>query len=195
MFCPRCGTANTETIKFCRQCGLSLAQISGFVASGGTSALVSPSPVQPPHAPIQLAETSEMLALKQKRILTILAMILLPAVAAIIGEEAFGVGEQLSVLFLLIPLGITWAIYHCKTQLRRLQEKQLQQHFMAAPMYGQIGQIGQAGQSGQVGQPLPIPQPLFQGQLTPPPTNPLNVASHVPGSVVEEETRRFSGKQ
>ena len=189
MYCPRCGTANTETIKFCRQCGLSLTQVSGFVASGGTGALVSPSPVQTPHAPIQLAETSEMLALKQKRILTILAMILLPAVAAIIGEEAFGVGEQLAVSFLLIPLGVTWAIYHYKTQLRRLQEKQLQQHFMGAPMYGQTGQVG------QVGQPLPIPQPLFQGQLTPPPTNPLNVASHVPGSVVEEETRRFSGKQ
>jgi hypothetical protein len=119
-------------------------------------------------------------------------MILLPVVAAIIGEEAFGVGEQLAVLFLLIPLGVTWAIYHYKTQLRRLQEKQLQQHFMAAPMYGQTGQVGQVG---QVGQPLPIPQPLFHGQLAPPPTNPLNVASHVPGSIVEEETRRFSGKQ
>lgn len=192
MYCPRCGTANTETIKFCRQCGLPLTQVSGFVASGGTGALVSPSPVQTPQVPIQLAETSEMLALKQKRILTILAMLLLPVVAAIIGEEAFGVGEQLSVLFLLIPLGITWAIYHYKTQLRRLQEKQLQQHFMAAPMYGQIGQTGQLG---QVRQPLPIPQPLFQGQPMPPPTNPLNVAGHVPGSVVEEETRRFSGKQ
>jgi len=158
-----------------------MAQVSGFVASGGTGALISPPPVQTPNIPIQLAETSEMLALKQKRILTILAMILLPIVATVIGEEAFNAGEGFAVMFLLIPLGVTWAFYHYKTQLRRLQEKQIQQHFASQqPMYHQ---------PGQGFQPSPIPQPMFQGQLTPPPTNPLNVAT--PSSVVEDETRRF----
>ena len=145
--------------------------------------MISSPPVQTPNVPIQLAETSEMLALKQKRILTILAMILLPVVAAIIGEEAFGIGEGLAVLFLLIPLGVTWAIYHYKTQLRRLQEQQLQQHF-----------VGQQGYR-QPAPPTPIPQPLFQGQLSPPPTNPLNVANQMPSSVVEEETRKFHSNQ
>jgi hypothetical protein len=160
-----------------------MAQVSGFVASGGTGALISPPPVQTPNIPIQLAETSEMLALKQKRILTILAMILLPIVATIIGEEAFNAGEGFAVMFLLIPLGVTWAFYHYKTQLRRLQEKQIQQHFASQqPMYHQ---------PGQGFQPSPIPQPMFQGQLTPPPTNPLNVANPTPSSVVEDETRRF----
>ena len=181
MYCPRCGSANTETIKFCRQCGLPMAQVNNIVATGGTGALVSAPPIQAPAVPIQLAETSEMLALKQKRILTILAMILLPIVTAIIGEEMFNGGEIFAVLFLLIPLGVTWAIYHYKTQLRRLQEKQIQQHFAAQqPTYQQSVQPPQAA---------PIPQPMFQGQLSPPPTNPLNVAA--PSSVVEDETRRF----
>lgn len=177
MYCPRCGTANTETIKFCRQCGLPIAQVSGFVASGGTGALVSPPTMQSPSMPVQLAETSEMLALKQKRIMTIMAMIFLPIILAIIGEELFNAGEVFAATFLLIPLGITWAIYHYKTQLRRLQEQQIQQHFVAQqPVYHPPAK------------PAPIPQPMFQGQLSPPPTNPL--------SVVEDETRRFhSNKQ
>ncbi|MGH9847764.1 MAG: zinc-ribbon domain-containing protein, partial [Blastocatellia bacterium] len=88
MYCPRCGMQNTETTKFCRQCGLSLAQITGFVSSGGTGALAGPPPPtpQPPLVPGQLPETSEMLALKQKRTMTMLAMCILPVVLTIIGE-------------------------------------------------------------------------------------------------------------
>lgn len=179
MYCPRCGTANTETIKFCRQCGLPLAQVSGFVASGGTGALVTP-PMAPPQSIPQLPETADMLALRQKRVMTILAMIILPIVLTIIGEEMANAGEIMSVFFLLIPLGITWAAFHYKTQLRRLQEQQLQQHYsMQQPGFGQMAP------------PSAIPQPMFQPQLTPPQTNPLNVASSAPSSVIEEETRRF----
>lgn len=180
MYCPRCGTANTETIKFCRQCGLPLAEVGGFVARGGTGALVTPPMNQPSPAPVQLPETSEMLALRQKRALTIMAMFILPVVLAIIGEEAANAGEIMSVLFLLIPLGVTWAVYHYKTQLRRLQEQQLQQHF-AMQQHGY----------GQMTPPVVVPQPMFQSQLAPPQTNPLNVASSASSSVVEEETRRF----
>ncbi|MDX2039617.1 MAG: zinc ribbon domain-containing protein [Acidobacteriota bacterium] len=191
MFCPRCGSANNETIKYCRQCGLPLAQVGNFVSTGGTGALVSSPQIntmntvqQQPPVPIQLAETSEMLALKQKRILTIMAMILLPILLAIVGEEMANAGEVFAATFLLIPLGVTWAVYHYKTQLRRLQEKQLQQHFaVQQPMYQQPPQAA------------PMPQPMFQGQLSPPPTNPLNVANSAPNSVVEEETRKFHSNQ
>lgn len=180
MYCPRCGTANTETIKFCRQCGLPLTQVSGYVASGGTGALVSAPTGQSQSAPFQLAETSEMLALKQKRALTILAMLILPVVLAIIGEEMFNAGEVFATMFLLIPLGITWALFNYKTKLRRLQEQQIQQHFaMQQPGYNQTASS------------VSIPQPMFQPQLTPPQTNPLNVAGSAPSSVIEEETRRF----
>ena len=191
MYCPRCGTANTETIKFCRQCGLPIAQVSGFVASGGTGALVSPPTIQQsPSVPIQLAETSEMLALKQKRILTILAMILLPVVCAIVGEELFNAGEVFAAMFLLIPLGVTWAVYHYKTQLRKLQEKQLQQHSAPQPPYYQ----------SSLAQSAPMPQPMFQGQPLqahlPLPTNPLQEAANsVRNSVIEDETQKLPIKK
>lgn len=42
MYCPRCGSQNTETTKYCRQCGLPLQQVSGYVATGGTGALAQP---------------------------------------------------------------------------------------------------------------------------------------------------------
>lgn len=181
MYCPRCGTANTETIKFCRQCGLPLMQVSGYVATGGTSPLVTPPPIQQPSAPVQLPETSEMMGLRQKRALTILAMLILPVVLTIIGEEVFNAGEIFSILFLLIPLGITWAVFHYKTQLRKLQEKQLQQHFAPQPPYYQPS----------LAQSAPVPQPMFSQAHLPPPTNPLQAANSVRSSVIEDETQKL----
>src|SRR5262249_5297474 len=82
MYCPRCGSQNTDTTKFCRQCGLPLAQVMDYVAVGGTGALARPpSPPPPP-----LLETSEMLALKQKKIMTILGVCIAPVVFAIIAD-------------------------------------------------------------------------------------------------------------
>jgi len=162
-----------------------MTQVSGYVATGGTSPLVVPPAIQQQAAPVHLAETSEMLALRQKRVMTIMAMILLPIVMAIVGEELFNAGEVFSVLFLLIPLGITWAVYHYKTQLRRLQEQQLQKHFgMQQPFYQQPQP-----------QPVSMPQPLFQGQplhsQLPSPTNPLGAANPVLSSVIEDETQKL----
>ena len=39
MYCPRCGSPNPDATKFCRQCGLALTQLTGYVASGGTAVL------------------------------------------------------------------------------------------------------------------------------------------------------------
>ena len=72
-----------------------------------------------------------MLALKQKKTMTILAMCILPVVCAIIGEEMFHAGEVVAALFLLIPLGVVWASSRYKIELRRLQEQQLQQFYAA----------------------------------------------------------------
>jgi len=183
MYCPRCGMQNTETTKFCRQCGLSLTQVTGFGA-GGTGALAGPQQPMPQQmlAPGQLPETSEMLALKQKRTMTIMAMCILPVVLAIIGEEMFNAGEVVATMFLLIPLGVVWASSRYKVELRRLQEQQLQQFYAAQqPVYPQ---------------PAPSPQPGFQAQsyspqLPPPPTNPLNLANPAHGSVIEDQTRKL----
>ncbi|MGH9768268.1 MAG: zinc-ribbon domain-containing protein [Blastocatellia bacterium] len=39
MFCPRCGVQIVETTRFCKSCGMALAPVMDFVASGGTRSL------------------------------------------------------------------------------------------------------------------------------------------------------------
>ncbi len=178
MYCPRCGSQNTETTKFCRQCGLPLQQVTGYVATGGTGALTQP-PAQPAPPP-QFAETAEMMALKHKRTLTILSVCILPIIFAIIADNVLKLDDLAGIPFLLVPLGIVWASFRYKTQLRRLQEEQLQQYY--AQQYQQPMQQASA------------PQPLFQSQsaqpqLDAPRTNPLADLSH--GSIVEDETRKL----
>jgi hypothetical protein len=186
MYCPRCGSQDTEATKFCRQCGLPLAQVSDYVAAGGTGALARPT------APPPLPETSEMLALKQQRILTILGVCIAPIVFAILADEVFKVGDIAGLPFLLVPLGIVWARFRYKMQLRQMQERQLQEYY--------------AQQHQSIPQQAPTPKLIIQTQTDPsqlaqsaqsaqsaqtdaPRTNPLPEAS--PGSVVEDETRKF----
>jgi zinc ribbon protein len=179
MFCPRCGSQNAETIKFCRQCGLPLQQISSFVASGATGALQHP-PAQPAQASMPLLESSEMLALKQKRIMTILAICIAPVMIAILGQEFFKLGDISGIPFLLVPIGIMWAVFRFKLKIRQLEEEQLKQR--------------QAIQ--QAIYPQSTPQSTFasqpqQAHLPSPETNPLDAANTVPSSVVEDETRKL----
>lgn len=182
MFCPRCGMQNTEATKFCRQCGLPLAQVTSVVTAG-TGALNSPQQTvpQPMLVPGQLPETAQMLAVKQKRTMTIMAMCILPAVSAIVSDMMFNAGEVVAALFLLIPLGVFWAQSRCKVELRRLQEQQLQQFY--------------AGQYPAYPQPAPQPgfqsPPPAQSPLPPPPTNPFNLANPAQGSVIEDDTRKL----
>lgn len=175
MYCPRCGSQNTETTKYCRQCGLPLQQISGYVATGGTGALAQP-PAYSAPPPVHLAETAEMQALKQKRIMTILSVCIAPIIFAVISKNVLHLDELVAIPFLLVPLGIMWASFRYKTQLRRLQERQMREHY-AQRQYEQ-----------------PAPQPPFQSQacqsqLNAPGTNPLAEISQ--GSIVEDETRKL----
>jgi hypothetical protein len=187
MYCPRCGSQNTDTTKFCRQCGLPLAQVSDYLAAGGTGALARP-PAPPP-----LIETSEMLALKHKRILTILGVCIAPIVFAIIAD-ALKIDDIAGIPFILVPIGIVWASFRYKAQLRRLQERQLQE-FYAHQQYQQS--MPQQAPAQQAGPKLIIQAPSNQApsgqpqlaQSDAPRTNPLAEPSH--GSVVEDETRKF----
>jgi hypothetical protein len=176
MFCPRCGSQNTETTKFCRQCGLPLQQISGYVASGGTGALMP----APPPSPIEV----DGLTPKQRMALTIILIVLSPAIlgvlAGITGMDLFGFLAGL--VGIMIPFGVTWAIFHYKAQIRRLQQQAFQQQVMQQ----------------QMGPPQPQPMPAFQPRsyqapLSPPPTNPL--ADQRRGSVTEDETQRLPGQR
>src|SRR5262249_34949814 len=123
MYCPRCGSQNTDATKFCRQCGLPLAQVSDYVSAGGTGAIARP-PAPPP-----LPETSEALALKHQRTLTILGICIAPVVFAILADKVFHVGDLAGIPFLLVPIGIVWAGLRYRIQLRRLQERQLQEYY------------------------------------------------------------------
>ncbi len=182
MYCPRCGSPNTDTTKYCRQCGLPLQQISGYVATGGTGAL-APSPANSAPPP-RFSETSEMLALKHKRTLTILSFCILPIIFAVVADNVLGLDDVAAIPFLLIPLGIVWASFRYKTQLRRLQEQQLEQYYAQQQSYQQPPQQGAT--------PKLIIQPPSQSdqpQLNAPRTNPLAEPSR--GSVVEDETRKL----
>lgn len=188
MYCPRCGSQNTDATRFCRQCGLPLTHVMDYVATGGTGALSQP--LAPPLMP----ETSEMLALKQKRILTILSVCIAPIVFAIIADEVLNFDDIAGIPFLLVPIGIAWAAFRYKMQLRRLQERQLQEFYARQQSHQPMPQQSPAPKL--ILQPQSDPSQLAQlaqlaqvAQVDAPRTNPLAEPSH--GSVVEDETRKF----
>jgi len=162
---------------------LPLAQVSDYVAAGGTGAIARP------PAAAAMPETSEMLALRQQRILTILGVCIAPVVFAILANEVFKFGDISGIPFLLVPIGIVWARFRYKMQLRRLQERQLQEYY--AQHHQPMAQ--QAPTPKLIIQPQTDPSQLAQSaqvaQVDAPKTNPLPEQS--PGSVVEDETRKF----
>jgi len=165
---------------------LPLAQVSDYVAAGGTGALTQPQPASPP-----LKVTSEMLALKHKKILTILGVCIGPVVFGAIGES-LGLGDIVGIPFLLIPIGVVWASFRYKMQLRRLQERQLQEYYanqqsqQAPPQQTPGPKLIIQAPSNQT---APGQTPYGQPQLDAPSTNPFDEPSR--GSVVEDETRKF----
>jgi hypothetical protein len=185
MYCPRCGSQNTDGTRFCRQCGLALAQVMDYVATGGTGGLAPPS-IPPP--PLPLMETSEMLALKHKRTLATISICIAPIVLAIFLNNIPWIDEFAGIPFLLVPIGIFWARSHYKMQLRRLQERQAQE-FYERQQPPQPAPQQATGPKLIIQAPSNQP-PLGQPQFNAPKTNPLAEQSR--GSVIEDETRKFT---
>lgn len=188
MYCPRCGTPNADATKFCRQCGLPLAEVTGYVAAGGTGALAQPSPpirhpIPPGYEQKQLPESSAELALKQKRLLAILACVFLPVVLAIIGEGILDMGEVVAIPFVLMPLVMIWVSMRYKLKIRQLQEEQMRQ-----AMSAQLSPLSAV--------PRPAPalaaprESVYQPPTATSPTNRFAPPGSV-SSVVEDETRRL----
>jgi len=168
MYCPRCGSQNNEATKYCRQCGLSLMQVSTYVATGGTASLVPPSRNSAP-----IVQQPEGISLKQKMVLTIIFFAMSPAIFGTLGH-ALGldfVSHNLSGLSaVMMPLGIVWAVFHYRAKMKRLE---IQREHMIQEMADQNRILPQ-----QNYQPLsPVP---------PQPTNPI--IQPVRGSVTEDET-------
>lgn len=172
MFCPRCGNQINGGLKFCKTCGLPVAQISTYVATGGTAPL-SPQPQPAPPAVLPL-EQLEYLTPKQQMLLTILLFAFSTPIIAILSEMLGLPGEITALAAILTPIGIGWSVLHYKAQMRR--REYLRQQAMALPM-----------------QPPQMPPPAYQAALSPPPTNPLGEARR--GSVVEDETRKLPEKR
>ncbi len=182
MYCPRCGTANTETTKFCRQCGLALQQLTGYIATGGTGGLSAP----PPPAP--MPPPGAGMSAKQKMILLIMFWVMSPAicgVAAGVTGMGFIFGRLAGLCAVLMPLAIVWTVFHFRPLVRAEKYGQMQPHF--PPAYTPPPLPPQQQQPIQY---APQP-PAYQTPVSAPPTNPLK---KIPGSVIEDETRRLPDK-
>jgi len=166
MFCPRCGSSNTDTTKFCRQCGLALSQVSNYVASGGTAPLTTS-----PSSSSRITKSIQWMTPKQQMVATILLLAFLPAIFGVI-DELIGIRTGLTeISAVLIPIGIVLAVFRYSYQKRRLERQQAQKY--------------QA-------QPMLQPESSYQEPIGAPPTNPI--ATPVRGSVTEDETQRFPGQ-
>jgi hypothetical protein len=198
MYCPRCGSPNTDTTKFCRQCGLALTQLTGYVASGGTARLPHPQS-GPSNLPDLAARATDGMTPKQKLVMTILLIAFSPAIFGVLGgvtglSGLFGPLAALSGV--LTPIGIVWAVIRYKAQKRRteLTHAQMMQQPMYPPMPMQYPPVAQYSLPQPTQQPIQQTaqqprQPVYQTPVapSPPPTNPLKS----PGSVIEDETRRL----
>lgn len=180
MFCPRCGSPNPDTTKFCRQCGLGLQQVTGYVASGGTAPL-PPTPAIPANP---IAKATAGLEPKQQMILTIMVLAMSPAIFG-----TLGMGWLSGISAVLMPIGIVFAVMRYNAHKRRLREMMPQPMYfsMQHPMPPQMPSAAPYGLPQPAPQTVQQPQPVFS-QPSPPPTNPLKP----PASVTEDETRRFS---
>ncbi len=200
MYCPRCGAPNAETTKFCRQCGLGLTQLAGYVATGGTAQLTPPAPSPVSH----LAQMTASYSPKQKMWLTILCLIFLPGFFAVL-TDPLGLSDFfVPVMGMLMCVGIPWAVIHFRNQQRLFDQQkwQAQMHMqqmpigapmppMAPPVQQYLQPPMQQPVQMPVQQPLQqpyAPQPVYQAPQPIPQTNPLGTA---PGSVTEDDTRRL----
>lgn len=173
MFCPNCGAQTTESTKYCRQCGLPLSRLVEYVASRGTAPLVSP-PTEPASGSI--AKDTFGLTPKQQLILTIMLFVFVPGIFGVLGE-LIGMHQLAGIPGVLMPLGIIWAVFRYKNQMRLWRSQELQQ------LYGQQPQF-----QPQSFQP-PISRPQAYQSPAAPPTN--RIVEAPGGSITEDETKQL----
>ena len=111
MFCPRCGVQIVETTRFCKSCGMALAPVIDFVASGGTRSFSDSA----------LTGAFSGFSPTQKVLLIVLALIFSPI---LIGALPF-----------MVPIAIVWMI------LRHNEKKRHMVAPPAVPPYFQPPQV------------------------------------------------------
>ncbi len=175
IYCPQCGSGMSETTRFCKNCGLPLAPLSTYIATGGTAPLT-------PAPPADRPGLTDGLTPKQQMVLTIFLVVLSPAIFGILGGALHAghiFGPLAGLAGALTPLGILWAVFRYKAIARRLQEPSPPQ--LPPPAWQR---------------PAFVPPPVAQSQMYQPPlppqqTNPLNDVKPNRGSVVDDETQRL----
>jgi hypothetical protein len=109
MFCPRCGLEIDEGLKFCRNCGLPLSQVTTYVASGGTNELTA---FNPPPVPLS------KLGFTPKQVLTlrIAGVLISPALVAIL-QELLGFPEEIiAITAIVAPFLILLAYFRYRSE-------------------------------------------------------------------------------
>ncbi len=176
MYCPRCGAPNTETTKFCRQCGLSLMEVTNYVASGGTSALRPPVPTA--------ADLTVGFSPSQKMGLAIAAIATSPAWTAVLGRP-FGLHSSLpAICAVLMPITIPLVVIYFRNQAKRLAQMNPPPTTVQPQMYAPPQP--QAWLQAPV---MPVNAvPSSEMPRTTPNTNPF---AQQPASIIEDETKRL----
>ncbi len=172
MYCPRCGTQTTDTTKFCRSCGLALAQVTTYVSTGGTTPLTPIPQMAPMDHPI--IPKSLGLEPKQQMLMSILLCVFSTPILAILSNFLFFLRPLIPLAAILTPIGIVWSVLYYKSQ-----EKKMLLQQAAPPLF-----ISQISPPTAYQQPLPAQQ-----------TNPLLEYPTPPSSVVEDETKPLPQSQ
>lgn len=179
IFCPRCGSSNAETVKFCRQCGLPMAPVTGYLVSGVSGGVTVTAPLAGSQG--RGNGFTRLLAAftpRQKMILSIILTAISPAFFAVLDLD-----ELSPIAALLMPFVIIFVIFYFRNQ-----EKQVR----AIEAAGQAARAIPPPFVNYVPPPVTpvveaLPSPLQHQVLAPDLTvNPL------PGSVTEDETRRLN---
>ena len=179
MYCPRCGAPNTDTTRFCRQCGLSLMEVTNYVATGGTAPLA-------PHAS-QAAHIAGSFSPNQKMWLSIVLLTCSPAIAAVLGRP-FGLNHLLPGIFaVLMPITIPMAVMYFRNQAKRLAPMNPQPQ---AQMYAPPQPQPQAYLQAPLQAPM-MPVSAVPSSETPRTTPNTNPFARQPISVIEDETNRL----
>lgn len=189
IYCPRCGTSNPHKVRFCRQCGLSMAPVTGYLA--GEAPVVQNNPGHhslKPHTRLLASFTP-----RQKMILSIILAAISPAVFAILDLD-----ELSPLAAILMPFAISFAVFYFRNQEKQLRAAAsgavnysplpIQVAPPAAPVYvppsSAPAPLGvTTDTSNDTDRKLQLPPESLNGQI------PLSAA---PGSVTEEETRRLN---
>ena len=185
IFCPRCGTSNHQKVRFCRQCGLAMTPVTGYLT--GEVPLAQHKldhHSTKPHLRLLASFTP-----RQKMILSIILAAISPALFAIID-----LGELSPLAAILMPFAIILAVFYFRNQEKHLQAASLAgARFNPASLHVNSAStpvyvppppaIGASEPVVDTDRKLELPPERFNVSL---PDNPA------PGSVTEDETRKLN---